>query len=507
MNIIQVKPGNTLVPSADMTLVADAAPNPVGVGSRLSDPHNVAGSPERLALLRKKISDCMTKMFRQPRNGGNPFLFSLAAPKPHILATKLSNCAVEFNTAATDGKIFYWHPDFLESLTDEEVPTIMEHEIWHQYCDHPRRMRGCDQQIANWALDYVVNGIIIHSRKKAGFSGQIWGRDGSALGKPMPLATLLSYLDGADVWQGVMCFVDETVHGRSPESIYDEIIQHWANSPRKCKTCGALSINPKTRLPYHEHTPLCDHLNKGECPVCGSHPSSGTMDEHIAGSLTKDEAMADLMKARQQASQICKGCVPDEAEAMLGELSSPTLSFTDIVKSAFMKKIQDVGQINDWKHIRRRWLACSPKQYLPKKYMHTVRWLCLLDTSGSMSDDDIAYGVSQLQVLSERTEGFIVPCDASPKWKDASRVTSKSDLKRTKVVGRGGTVFDEFFRDFPKFMGKEFDLIVVLTDGEIGEIPNDLKPPMDVVWVLVNNNAGFTPPFGRVAPLRVTKKF
>jgi predicted metal-dependent peptidase len=191
---------------------------------------------------------------------------------------------------------------------------------------------------------------------------------------------------------------------------------------------------------------------------------------------------------------------------MLGELKKPTLKFTDIVRCALLKKVQDAGLNNDWKCIRRRFLGTNPKMYLPRRYMHKPRWLAMLDTSGSMNEDDMSYGISQLQVLGNNTEGYVIPCDAVPHWAGVHRVEKATDLKRTKVVGRGGTVFDEFFRDFPKHLGTDFDVIVVLTDGDCGTVPYELRPRnMDVVWVLTRNNTNFKPSFGRVAPLRVDR--
>jgi predicted metal-dependent peptidase len=128
----------------------------------------------------------------------------------------------------------------------------------------------------------------------------------------------------------------------------------------------------------------------------------------------------------------------------------------------------------------------------------------MLDTSGSMSDDDIVYGVSQLQVLGDDMDCLLVCCDAQVYWEDATHAKGVGDLKRTKVVGRGGTVFDDFFRDFPKRVGKDFDVVICITDGFFGEIPMEYKPPMDVVFVITNDHE-ISPSFGRVAPLRSHK--
>jgi len=127
----------------------------------------------------------------------------------------------------------------------------------------------------------------------------------------------------------------------------------------------------------------------------------------------------------------------------------------------------------------------------------------MLDTSGSMGEDDLVYGISQLKVLGNHSEGFVVPVDGAPHWEGVTPIKKMDDLKRTKVVGRGGTVFDDFFREFPEKLGSDFDVVVIITDGYCGQVPIELRPPCDVVWVVTRgDHKDFKQLFGRVAPLR-----
>lgn len=510
----------------------------VRIGARLTDPHRLV-SPDELAELDRKVSDCMTRMYKLPKNGGNPFLFSLSAPKPHELAAD-GELALEIfakegrqvpafmpvPTAATDGRQYYWHPKFLRELDLDEVPVVMQHESWHVILFHPERMRSAEPRVRNWAQDYVVNSCIEHDYEATARKGKLWGGN---LGKPVPLHELLDHIDGKiDAFpppkqraDGTLeeseprIFADKTLYGRSPESIYDEIMKHWEKSPRKCGRCGALSMDPKTRKPRPpgpcKDRPSCRHEGMC-CPECGTRidPKTGAgygdgmpfpMDGHIDAKVNKQEVQSDVMRAAQM-TQTMRGTVPSEIEDYLGELMKPTLRFTDIVRSACMKKVQDAGLKNDWKRFRRRWIAANPRQYLPKRHTHRPRWLAMLDTSGSMSDEDLRYGISQLQVLGNGTDGFVVPVDAAPHWNAVTPIKDMGDLKRTKVVGRGGTVFDEFFEHFPEQLGTDFDCLIVITDGDCGTIPLKLRPPVDCVWVLTRHKTGWKPSFGRVAPLR-----
>lgn len=497
------------------------------LGARLADPHKLV-PPARLAQLNQKLSSVMTRMFRLPENGGNPFLFALSAPKPHELVPPeffgiekgMTNPdgSPMHGTAATDGKKFYWDADFLELLSLDECPTVMYHESYHMVLFHCDRLHSAEPRVRNWAMDYVVNSCIEHDHEQVRRQGQLWGGN---LGKPIHLDELLDHIDGkveADFEKEPRIFADKKQFGRSPESIYAEIMAHWEKSPRKCPTCAALSFDPKTKKPKKpgpcQGRPACKHGGMC-CPTCGCpvNPKSGKgygdgvpfpMDAHIPAAASKQDVQADTMRAAQQAKTM-RGTVPSAVEDALGELMKPTLRFTDIVRSSCMKKVQDAGLKNDWKRFRKRYIAVRPRQFLPKRHTHRPRWLAMIDTSGSMSQDDLVYGISQLQVLGNGTEGFVVPCDAGVHWDGLTPIKSLQDIQRVKIVGRGGTVFDDFFKEFPQKLGLEFDCVVVITDGDCGVVPPELRPPLDVVWVLTRKHKDYKPSFGRVAPLRTDR--
>ena len=473
------------------------------IGQRLTDPDKVAETPKELAECQSKVSAVMTRMFRQPKNGGNPFLFSFTAPKAHKLCVKLG--PQEINTAATDGRNYYWNPKFLASLSHDEATVVMEHEAYHVIFYHSDRMKGFNSEVRNIAMDYVVNAVIETDHEKNQRPGSLWG---GTLGDPIPFNKFLSYIDGKNDLPEKGVYVDKTLLSRSPESVYDEIMKHWSKSPRKCKTCEALSLDPKTK-----QSTILKPWDPPCCPDCGAKPSAGGgsgsstglpsgMDSHVDTKVSKQEVQQDTARAAAQASTM-RGSVPSCVEDILGELIKPQLKFTDIVRSAMLRKVQDAGMKNDWKRFRKRYIGAKPRQYLPKRHTHMPKWLCMLDTSGSMGEDDLIYGISQLKVLGNHSEGYVVPVDGAPHWDGVTSIKKIDDLKRTKIVGRGGTVFDDFFREFPEKMGTDFDVVVVITDGYCEQIPRELRPPCDVVWVVTRGDHNdFKQPFGRTAPLR-----
>jgi predicted metal-dependent peptidase len=142
----------------------------------------------------------------------------------------------------------------------------------------------------------------------------------------------------------------------------------------------------------------------------------------------------------------------------------------------------------------------------PKRKSYYAHFGCLLDTSGSMSTEDMAFGLSQLQSLDERSEGTITCGDAEIYWEQSTKIRKMSpdELNKVKVVGRGGTMFSSYFSDYEKHKEVgECDFLIVISDGylmdtDIAEMKN---PGKDVIW-LITSDCDFKAPFGRVFQLR-----
>ncbi len=343
------------------------------------------------------------------------------------------------------------------------------------------------------AIDYVVNGAIEHDLIQNGhiqkedpkrkndpnIDHPVWNGN---FGKPTTLENLIKQINqmGADKKAGVKkkkgerlestVFADYSLYGRSAESIYEEIM----DALRKNGIGGDLS----------------DILRE-----MGFDPE--TMDTHEKIEVSRAKLLEEIMNAATSAGKM-KGNIPGAIADELAKLSEPKLKWQDLVKHAFQKIRQESGRYNDWSRMRRRALALD--LYRPRKKDETVRWLCMLDTSGSMSNEDIAYGLSQLKILDHRSKGIVVPCDAQPYWKDAVDINNAGDLLKVRPVGRSGTIFDEFFRDYRLHIKGQIDLIICITDGFVGLDPQ-YKPPVDTVFVITNEHMP-TLPFGRIAPLR-----
>lgn len=63
-------------------------------------------------------------------------------------------------TAATNGKVLYYHPQWVQDNPHEVVMSMLAHEVGHCVFDHMSRRNGRDPLRWNFANDYVVNDML-----------------------------------------------------------------------------------------------------------------------------------------------------------------------------------------------------------------------------------------------------------------------------------------------------------------------------------------------------------
>ncbi len=472
--------------------------------------------------LNDKLRVAKMVIARSPEKGGSPFIYAFSATKPHYLEdismpiyTDDSGTEHKFYSAATDGKKYMWHPETLKRLNPREIGVFMCHETYHIVLQHadPNRMLGKNKKVWNIAVDYVVNGMIEHDARQAGRVSSygnygpnehpIWSGN---IGRPLPYEELLASIQEAhknmkDAKGGTQkhktkkskgapkgppnpddmrMYVDYKTYGRSAEDIYDELMKYVKD------------------------------MEEDMLDMILEQLGGGTPDDHQQQSnISRQDLLQEVLDAVAATKQLC-GTVPGSIEDHLAKLQEPKLTWQDIVRNTLQARRQEKGRINDWSRFRRRSvsLAIQPGMkednpfYVPKKKDDFCSWLALLDTSGSMSNEDMAYGVSQLKCLDGRSEGLVVCCDAETYWDKATRISKMADLPMINPVGRGGTVFNSFFENYRQKVGTDWDVMIVMTDGGIWDMETLKRPHCDVVWVLTNNWEQFNPPFGRVVPFR-----
>jgi predicted metal-dependent peptidase len=320
---------------------------------------------------------------------------------------------------------------------------------------------------------------------------------------------------------------------KKPEKIYDYL---YSLLP-KCPECGRVGVysskskdknkqdsknedksdqssdsdqSEKSDADQHDHgdgqSCNCnDHKKNGSgCDHCGDGVDvfglGGTVDEHM-DTEESEEKLAKKISDAMEAAKKMAGVIPASLEDELGKLTAPKVTWQDIVRTRILKARSGNGK-NDWTRFKSRPMFSG--LLVPKRKNYYAHFGCLLDTSGSMSKDDIAFGISQLQSLDERSEGTVTPADCEIYWDKSTKLKncSQEELNKIKIVGRGGTLFASYLSEYEKHIGK-CDFLIVITDGYLMEsdIIEMKNPGIDVIWIITSGLA-FKAPFGRVFNLR-----
>jgi predicted metal-dependent peptidase len=83
----------------------------------------------------------------------HPFVGTIALSMPFEFDESIK-------TAATNGKRIKFNPEFVDSLTDEEVKFLVAHECFHPMLEHNFRRGGRQSRRWNMAADYVINKLL-----------------------------------------------------------------------------------------------------------------------------------------------------------------------------------------------------------------------------------------------------------------------------------------------------------------------------------------------------------
>jgi len=122
------------------------------------------------------------------------------------------------------------------------------------------------------------------------------------------------------------------------------------------------------------------------------------------------------------------------------------------------------------------------------KRNYTSRLLVAFDTSGSVSDSQLEYFVTELNGMIDHVEVDFIQFDTKlyGEPKPFSKKAAKVD-----IVGRGGTCFEPVIQLADEH---KYDGLVVFTDGYA---PFPSKPKTRMLWAVCEQDAGVQFPYGK----------
>ncbi len=368
-------------------------------------------------------------------------------------------------TAWTDGKEnIFFHPQFLDAVTDSELEYVMVHLLLHVILDHFSRREGRDAELYDEAADIVVNSNILRSYGDDEYSICL-NPCGGVQPHQLP--------DGEEGYQ------------YTAEEVYGALREEQEAAGRR---------------------DVCDQKGPGRWDVHPERQTADTAQEQLCRRMWEGRMLqaAESMKARESAGlqsgiKAC-GTVPLCVERYLKELKKPQVDWRTILAEFVQEEINDYS-------------FCPPDRrfsesifFLPdynEKEERVEKILFMIDISGSMSEDEITDCYSEVKgaidQFNGRLEGWLGFFDAAvvpPK-----PFADEEELKVIRPKGGGGTSFEVIFRYVRTEMEEDLPVsIIILTDGYAPFPKEDAAMGIPVLWIL--NNENVTPPWGKVARSR-----
>lgn len=385
-------------------------------------------------------------------------------------------------TAYTDGERIAFSPTFLEELSDKELDFVMMHEILHVVLQHCLRGEDKDNERYNIAADIVINSTIMHENDDKASSITL-----SKYGESMHIAP-----DGKEGYLYTAEEVYEMLQSKQKDS---------DSGNEKSKKAGNVGSKKGRAGKVQQSRKIMDK------------PVAKRWDDHSQwGKFEEDSKLRDVwvknfaecceaINVRDKSNN--RGTLPMFAQRMLEKLKEPQTDWRTILNDFIQEEICDYS----FSPPDRRFQD-SPF-FLPDfnemgKNDNVSDILFFIDTSGSISDNDMTTAFSEIKGAIDqyggKLKGWLGFFDAA--IIEPKPFSSFEEFIVIKPAGGGGTDFQIVFEYVDQHMKeKEPNCIIILTDGCAPFPKEELANDIPVLWLI--NNHDVTPPWGKVARFSV----
>lgn len=383
------------------------------------------------------------------------------------LLLKLKIGVADCETAYTDMENVVFDPAFAKRLSDTELEFVFLHEVLHCVLDHCIRGRGLNSLIYNIACDIVVNSVALD---------------------------ILGFTDFTVDKSPVMHLTVRGTEGRehTAEDIYQMLFKATPNELEDF--CKFNRISASGGDGSASDSDLFGVLANGGC--VDSHGEWESIENTV---LLRDK----WNNAVRQASRACaRGSgMPAGLERYFKNITAKSeVDWKQVLHDFIKHNRADYTYSIPDRRFDGDIIMPSFQENICGKAVSNV-WF-LIDTSGSVSDDEIAtvYGeiascISQMDNLAGRLSFF------DTKVSTPVDFTDEEELFAIKPKGGGGTSFFAIFDYLDKSIRPEErpEAIVILTDGYASFPKEEAAMGIPVIWIIYAS--GIVAPWGTTACL------
>lgn len=397
------------------------------------------------------------------------YKFSLEFPFWGVLSERcsfsLTKTLVPTAGITKTGHILF-NVDFLAKLRGEHIKDynkkflfLIAHEIAHFAFEHADRQGSRDAVLFNVAADFAIN-LLLHYQFE---------------GKPE------YFIEGG-------C-LDEKYKDMSAEEIYELIKNDDRFKGRGDGGGGGIGEDLRPDLSEEDVANGASCVRERRVPLPDLRGKSPEQARQELADWVSKAANEAFSVAKQQ------GKMPSNFERAVAKWLKPQVDWLRALKQKMRFGISRTEKRDiTWSSPNRRFLGADyifPSNVGPDK----PKIVYAIDTSGSMSQNDLEQAISELEDIRKRfgAKVYMIDCDANvqgSRWIEPNEALPK-------LAGGGGTDFCPVFDHLISNRIRP-DYCVFFTDG-YGSFPDE-KPPFSTLWVMTSD---VVPPFGEVVRVNV----
>lgn len=376
---------------------------------------------------------------------------------------------LDIETAATDGRSFFYNPNFVATLTDSELVGLWCHEVSHVSLLHHARIGDRDLKEANVAADLAINQDLV----RQGFK--------------LPKGALL----------------DTAFDGMGFEEIFAVRMQ------AKRKEEGQNGQNGKSGSPGNAGNQpgnqpgngpsVTGDAGNGQGEANSDQPGNGSREVNGIGGIMKPgsgsqgdaEAEAETWRIRvTEAAAIAKranaGKLPGNVARILETVREPQLDVRDLL-ARFVDSM--VSTSTTWSRPNRRTIGQGI--YLPSHSVDGLEHVVFaVDTSGSIDAHMLANAAAEITAAhgDGRIQNLTV-IFADTRVQAVQEFGPGDDIALT-PKGGGGTRFADTFRHIADECGNA-TAVIYLTDLEVTDQADWIEPDCPVLFAVHGDSRQF----------------
>jgi len=389
--------------------------------------------------IQTKLSAARTRLILD-----KPFLGALVMRLPMVAADP-KWC----QTTATDARKLYYNPQYIESLSLEQTQFMLAHEALHCALTHFARRGHRNRQRWDVACDFAINPLLV--------------RDGL---KPPPGALIMDEFEGmtAEEIYPAIDDLDET-----PETLDQHLYDSEEDSQGQDGGAGEGGGQPRDQAGEGGGASQSEpDPNLGGAPQ--PKPLSEAEREELQ--IQWQQRMAGAAQQAMQAGKLGAGMA-----RLVDHLLAPRLPWRMLLAKYMTAVARD--DYNYSRPSRREGAAI-----LPSLRSSQVEVVVALDTSGSISAEEMAEFVSEIDAIKGQVRArlTLLACDAKLAEDGPWEFEPWDEFRLPREFrGGGGTDFRPVF-EWVSRRDRAPDLLIYFTDAE-GRFPKQ-APACPVLWLV-----------------------